>query len=121
MEKGEHPGIDASQCLDQNGIQKHQYLIRVIQCDISLDRLDINTTVMTLASFRAESREGNLDRAKKVVFYLVKFKHATIIITTEEPELSFIFVTPYDWEDSAYGKFLSFLRKMQLNQKESTW
>ena len=58
---------------------------------------------MTLASFRAETR-GNLDRSKRVFYYLVKFKHATINIRTEELDLSSILITPYDWEESVCDK-----------------
>ena len=64
---------------------------------------------MTLASFRAEPREGHLDRARRVVSYLVKFKHATIRIRTEEPDLSSIPITPYEWEESVYGKVTELL------------
>ena len=71
---------------------------------MSLERLDINTAIVTLSFFRAEPRKGNLDRAKRVVAYLVKFKHATIRFRTEEPGLSSIPTTTYDWEESVYGK-----------------
>ena len=59
---------------------------------------------MTLTSFRAEPRQGHLDRAKRVISYLVRFEHATIRISTEEPDVSIIPITHYDWEDSVYGK-----------------
>ena len=76
---------------------------------MSLGRLDVNTAVKTLASFRAKPRKGHLDRARRVVSYLVKFKHATIRIRTEEPDLSFIPITPYEWEESVYGKVTELL------------
>ena len=43
-----------------------------------LGRLDASTAVMTLASFRDEPREGRLYRARRVVSYVLKFKHATM-------------------------------------------
>ena len=49
-------------------------MIDAIQWDVSLGRLDVNTTVMTLASFGAEPRQGHLERCKRVVSYLAKFK-----------------------------------------------
>ena len=52
---------------------------------------------MTLASFRAEPREGHLDRARRVFSYLVKFKHTTIRTGTEDPELSSIPIDAYEW------------------------
>ena len=59
---------------------------------------------MTQASFRTEPRQEHLDRAKGLIFYVVRFIHATIRISTEEPDLSSIPTTSYDWEESVHGK-----------------
>ena len=71
---------------------------------MSLGRLDANAAVATLASFRAEPRKGHLERAKRVVSYLVKFRYATIRFRTEEPDLSHMPASSYDWEESVCGK-----------------
>lgn len=71
---------------------------------MSLGRLDVNAAIVSLSSFRAEPIKGHLDRAKRVVTYLVKSKHATIRFKTEEHYLSSIPTTTYDWEESVYGK-----------------
>ena len=104
LEKGDHPELDTSEYLDSDGVQQYQSMIGAIQWAVSLGRLDVNTAVMTLASFRAEPRQGHLERCKRVVSYLAKFKWATIRIRTEEPDMSSIPTTPYDWEESVYGK-----------------
>ena len=78
-------------------MQKYQSLIDAIQWVALLGRIDVNAAVVTLSSFRDEPRQRNLDRAKRVISYLFKFKHATISIRTEEPDLSSITITPYDW------------------------
>ena len=67
-----------------------------IQWAVFLGRLDANTGAATLASFRAEPRKGHLERAKKAVGYLVKFRHAAIRFRTEEPDMSSIPATSYD-------------------------
>ena len=64
-----------------------------------MGRLDVNAAVMNLDSFRAEPREGHLDGSRRLVSYLVKFKHATIRIRTKEPDLSSIPIAPYEWEE----------------------
>ena len=56
LEKGDHPELETSEYLDSYGIQKHQSMIGSIQWAISLGRLEVNTTVMTLVSFRVEPR-----------------------------------------------------------------
>ena len=95
LEKGDHPKLDTSKHLDQDRTQKYHSLIGASQRAVSLGRLDVNAAVIALASFRNEPREGHLDRTRRSVSYLVKFKHTTIRIRTEEPDLSSVPVTPY--------------------------
>ena len=105
LEKGDHTELDTSECLDLDDIQKHQSMIGTIQWTISLGRLEVNTAEMTLASFRDDPRQGHLDRCKKVVSYLAKFKCATIRIRTAEPDTLSTPTVPRDWEESVCGKF----------------
>ena len=83
LEKGGYPELDTSENLDSDGIQKHQSMIGAIKWAVSLGRLDVNTAVMTLASFRTEPRQGHLDHCERVVSYFVKFKWDAIRIMTE--------------------------------------
>ena len=117
LEKGDHPKLDTSNYLDQEGVQKHQSLLGSTQWATSLGRLDVDAAVMTLASFRDEPREGHLDRATRVVSYLVKFKHATIIIRIEEPDLSSVPITPCDWEESVCGEVMEIFSEDTPKQK----
>ena len=71
-------------------------MIGAIQWAVSFGRLDANTIVMTLASFRAETMQGHIDRCKSIVFCLSKYKWATIRIGTEEHDLSCVPITPCD-------------------------
>ena len=71
--------------------------------------LDVNADVMTLASFKAEPREGLLDRARRVVSYALKFKHSTIRIHTEETDFFSMPITPHHREDSVHGKVTKLL------------
>ena len=109
LEKGYHLELDTLEFLDQYGMQKCQSLIGSIKWEVSLGRIYANAEVITLASFRAEPRQGYVDRAKRVISYLVRFKHVTIRIRTEEPDLSSIPITPYDWEESVYGRVTELL------------
>ena len=69
-----------------------------------LGRLDVNTTVMTLASFKDEPRQCHLDRCKIVVPCLAKFEWSTIRISNEEPDLSSATTALCDREESVYVK-----------------
>ena len=103
LEKGDHPELDDSALLDEDGISKYQSLIGSLQWAISLGRFDIITSVMTMSSFRAAPRKGHLERVKRIYSYITKMKHATIRVRTEEPDFSGLPSEPYVWDYSVYG------------------
>ena len=105
LENGEYPELYTSEHLYSDVVQKYQSMIGEIKWAESLGRLDVNIVVTTLASVRAEPRQGHFDSCKRVISYLAKFKWATIRIRTEEPDFTSTPITPHDWEDSVYGKF----------------
>ena len=58
---------------------------------------------MTLSSFRSLPRKGHLDRAKRVVSYIYRFKYAKVRFCTHEPDFSNLVIPEYDWSSTAYG------------------
>jgi hypothetical protein len=98
LEKGDHPKLDTSDLCDSTETHKYQSLIGSLQWAVSIGRIDITTTVMTLSSFRAVPRKGRLEHAKRVVSYVAKFKESTIRFRTQEPDYSNITALAYDWE-----------------------
>jgi hypothetical protein len=82
FEKGEHPEVDTSEELDEEGIKKYQTMIGCLQWAISLGRFDIQTATMTMSSFRTAPRQGHLTRLKRIYGYLKKFSSAAIRIRT---------------------------------------
>jgi hypothetical protein len=104
LEENDHPELDTTEFLDEDGIQKYQCLIGSLQWIISIGRWDVQTAVMTLSSFRAQPRIGHLDRAKRIYGYIVKFRHFTIKFRVDEPDLSsFDNKLDLDWSKSVYG------------------
>ena len=65
LEPNDHPELDLSPELGEDGIAKYQSLIGSLQWAVSLGRLDITTAVMTMSGFRTNPREmaqhSNLD------------------------------------------------------------
>ncbi len=49
IEKNDHPELDDSEFLDNDGIQEYQPLIGFLQRAVSLGRMDITTGVMTFS------------------------------------------------------------------------
>ena len=103
LEKNDHPELDTSKFLDKTGVQQYQSLLGSLQWAVSIGRIDITTAVMTLSSFRAVPRVGHLERAKRVVSYLVKMKNAVIRFRTGIPDYSDLPNNRYEWEHSIYG------------------
>ena len=104
LERNDHPEIDDSELLDEAGVQRYQSLIGSLQWAVSLGRFDITTAVMTMSGFRAIPRKGHLERAKRIVCYLYRFKSARIRFRTNEPDLSDVVQPDHDWSDTVYGK-----------------
>jgi hypothetical protein len=79
-------------------------MIGALQWAVTIGRFDINTSVMTLAGFRAAPRRGHLDRVKRIYGYLAKMRHASLRIRTDEPDYSDIPDFEFDWSKSVYGE-----------------
>jgi hypothetical protein len=103
LEKGDHPELDTSELLDQEGIERYQSLIGSLQWAVSLGRMDIQTAVMTMSSFRAAPRKGHLDRVKRMIGYVTRMRYAAIRVRTSEPDLSFYGSPVHDWMSTMYG------------------
>ena len=69
LEPNDHPKLDLTPELDEDGIQKYQSLIGSLQWTVLLGRIDLATAVMTMSGFRANPRQGHLDRVKHIIGY----------------------------------------------------
>jgi hypothetical protein len=103
LEQNDHLEMDDSPFLRQDETQQFQSLIGAMQWAVSIGRLDIATAVMSLSSFRAMPRRGQLERAKRIYGYLRKMKEARIRVLTNEPDYSDYQDPEYNWSSSVYG------------------
>ena len=95
----DHPELDDTELLDEDGIRQYQSLIGSLQWAISLGRFDISIAVMMLSGFRSAPRKGHLERAKRIIGYLYKMKHAVLRFKVKEPDYSDVPGFDYDWSD----------------------
>ena len=102
LERGDHPEVDQSAFLDLEGIKQYQSMIGSLQWAVQLGRLDITTAVMSLSSFRVAPRQGHLNRAKRIIGYLVKKRNAVIRIRTDLPDFTAMPHVKQPWETSIY-------------------
>jgi hypothetical protein len=104
IEKGDHPELDESELLDDDGVTKYQSLIGALQWVITIGRFDVMPAVVTLSGFRSAPRKGHMDRVKRIYGYLSKMRHAALRIRTEEPDYSDLPIFEHDWAKSVYGE-----------------
>jgi len=103
LHKGDHPKLDETELLLPEGVTDFQLLVGSLQWAVSLGRFDRTTAVITLSRFRAAPRKGHLDRTKRVVGYLLKYRHFKICFCTHVPDLSNLPDPIYEWEYTVYG------------------
>ena len=103
LEGGDHPELDTSELCDEHQTKQFQTLIGQLQWLISLGRFDIAVHVMSLSRFRAQPRKGHLDRAKRIVGYLLFLPDCAIRFRTGEPDFSSLKDQEYDWTRSVYS------------------
>ena len=62
--------MDTSDELNEYGIRMYQSHIGALQWEVTLERLDINTSVMTMSSFCSAPRKGYIEHGKHIYGYL---------------------------------------------------
>ena len=103
LEGGDHPELDTSELCDEHQTKQFQTLIGQLQWLISLGCFDIAVHVMSLSRFRAQPRKGHLDRAKRIVGYLLFLPDGAIRFRTGEPDFSSLRDQEYDWTRTVYS------------------
>ena len=103
LEGGDHPELDTSELCDEHQTKQFQTLIGQLQWLISLGCFDIAVHVMSLSRFRAQPRKGRLDRAKRIVGYLLFLPDGAIRFRIGEPDFSSLKDQEYDWTRTVYS------------------
>ena len=103
LEGGDHPELDTPELCDEHQTKQFQPLIGQLQWFISLGHFDIDAHVMSLSAFRVQPRKGHLDRAKRIVGYLLLLPYGAIRFRTGEPDFSSLKDQEYDWTKSVYS------------------
>ena len=88
LKSGDHPELDTTEILDEYGIQKYQLLIESLQWVVSIGRIYIAISVISLSSYRSDPRIGHLERTKRVIVYLSKMKEAKLRFRVSLPDYS---------------------------------
>ena len=103
LEGGDHPELHTPELCDEHQTNQFQTLVGQLQWLISPGHFDIAVHVMSLSRFRAQHRKGHLDRAKRIVGYLLFLPDGAIRFRTGEPDFSSLNDQEYDWTRSVYS------------------
>jgi hypothetical protein len=72
MESGDHPELDESKIMSDEGHRKYQMLMGILVWVVTIGRIDVAHSTSSLSRFRACLRQGHQDRALRVFGYLKK-------------------------------------------------
>ena len=75
LQKGGHPELDTTPFLDEDGKEIYQSLIGCGQWNISIERFNTQSALMSMSRYRTASTEGHLERVKRIFENLRRFKH----------------------------------------------
>ena len=106
LDHEDRPELDTSELYGPDDTAKFQSLIGACQWMISLCRLDLAHSIMSLSRYRHAPRKGHLDRLMRVCSYVRKFPQAAIRIRTGIPNHEDTFgeyPEQYDWMETVYG------------------
>jgi hypothetical protein len=104
MEEGDHPELDLSPELDQDGIRLYQSLIGALQWAVTLGRFDILDAATSISSFRAAPRHGHLEQLQRMYGYLKRQPDGAIRFRTGIPDHESRGIPQtYSWINSVYG------------------
>ena len=103
LEGGDHPELDTPELCDEHQTFQFQTLIGQLQWLVSPGHFDIAVHVMSLSRFRAQPRKGHLDRAKRILGYLLFLPDGAIRFRTGDPDFPSLKDQEYDWTRSVYS------------------
>ena len=103
LEKNDHPELDTSEILDGPEVNHYLTMVGQLQWLITLGRFDIQAQVITMSRFRAQPRQGHLERLKRIYAYVIRTKDYATRFRTIEPDYSYLPDQNFDWAHTIYG------------------
>ncbi len=85
METGDHPELDESEVMSDEGHRKHQMLMGMLVWVVTIGRVDVAHSTSSLSRFTACPRQGHKDRALRVFGHLKKRPNRRIVVDSRDP------------------------------------
>ena len=78
-------------------------MVGQLQFLIALGRFDIQAQVISMSRFRAQPRQGHLDRLQRSYAYVIRTKDYATRFRITEPDYSYLPEQKFDWAHTVYG------------------
>ena len=103
LEKNDHPELETSDILEGQQVNHYLTMVGQLQWLITLRRFDIQAQVISMSRFRAQPRQGHLERLKRIYAYVTRTKDYATSFRTTEPDHSYLPDQNFDWAHTVYG------------------
>ena len=78
-------------------------MVGQLQWLITLGRFDIQAQVISMSRFRAQPRQGHLQRLQRIYAYIIRTKDYATGFRITEPDYSYLPEQNFDWAHTVYG------------------
>ena len=89
--------LDTSEILEGHEVNHYLTMVGQLQWLITLGRFDIQAQVITMSRFRAQPRQGHLERLKRIDAYVIRTKDYAARFRTTNPDYSYLPDQNFDW------------------------
>ena len=95
--------MDTSDILEGQQVNHYLTMVGQLQWLITLGRFDIQAQVISMSRFRAQPRQGHLERLKRIYAYVIRTKDYATRFRITEPDYSYLPEQNFDWAHTMYG------------------
>ena len=103
LDENDHPELDTSEILEGDMAAKYLTMVGQLQWLVTLGRFDIHAQAATLSRFRADTRQGHMNRLNRIYSYAIRTKDYAIRFRTDQPDYSFLPDQDFELTYSVYG------------------
>ena len=95
--------MDTSDILEGQQVNHYLTMVHQLQWLKTLGRFDIQAQLFSMSRFRAQPRQGHLERLQRIYAYVIRSKDYATKFRTNEPDYSYLPDQNFDWAHTVYG------------------
>ena len=103
LEINDHPELDTSDILEGQQVNHYLTMVNPLLWLIALGNFDIQAQVISISRFRAQPRQGHLQRLQRIYAYVIRTKDYATRLRITEPDYSYLPEQNFEWAHTVYG------------------